>query len=300
MRVLYLRTTTFQCDPHVGSILQLEKDRKDIEVVVRDYFVEKVDLEITEWAAFYKPDVIVWLGVCGGPHQPSPNTFLLMRQSGIKTIMLCPEASHPDWHALIQTFITEKSFDLIVNLDGTPSDTAFTTLAIYDQRPYANPKPWSERSVDVGFCGGCGGPDTMRKRLLEHLKGSKNFKFVEAPFVDVPGTYQTYADFMMDCKIIVNSAGSSGDKSKHVKGRVIEAGLAGCTLLEEEGSPITKWFNGSCYLSFSDPQNCEDIAGYLLGIGSGDAQRTAANLSRHVRALYSPEVLWEQIFAKIS
>lgn len=295
MRILYLRTNSFQCDPHVGSILQYAEGHPGIEVVVKDYFVSDVDNQITEWAAHHQPNVIIWLGVCGSVNQPRPLTFWLLRKSGIKTIMLCPEASHPDWDAVIETFRTQESFDLIVNLDGKAFPYGMTTLAIYDQRPYAKaPIPWAERKYDVGFCGGVGFIGTMRQKLISHFRNVKSCIFMEFPFTERCGTYQDYADFMMNCRVIINSAGSSGDKSKHVKGRVIEAGLAGCALVEEEGSPIDEWFSQGTYELFSHPVQAEMLVLDLLA-NPERAQVQATKLFLEVREKYSPQKIWAQV-----
>lgn len=310
-KILYLRTNSFQCEPHVGSIVQFAEQSKEYEVIVKDYFVADVDNQVTEWVAHYQPDYLVWLGVCGSVYQPTPTRFWIFRKSGVKTIMLCPEASHPDWDKVIKEFHEHDSFDLIVNLDGNEKwdkrDKGFTTLAIFDQRPYRKPQlPLKDRPIDVGFCGGVGFTGTMRQRLVDHFKKVSSLKFEELPFKfswQGGESYQEYADFMMSCKIIINPAHSSNENVLHVKGRVIETGLAGCMLLEQNGSPINEWFSGEVCYFFETPQTAENVARYILSelrIGSDYAHPYPVNLQKQVLEKYSPDKLWSAIFNKLN
>lgn len=301
MRILYLRNSGMQCDPHVSSILQLAEMR-NFEVKVFDYFCNDSDEQILKVAREFLPTHVIWLGVCGGPYETSYKTFVELKRTA-RTIALVPEASHPDWDRLIQMYLDYDAFDLIVNLDGNPAwnhrGKGHTTLAIYDQRPYESYQDfgWDNRPIDVGFCGGSGGPGTMRQQLIDHLR-SKGLVY-EFPFIENPGTYQQYAYFMMDCKIIVNAAGSSGDRSKHVKGRVLEAALAGCVLIEEADSPIGMWFDPGSYYSFTSPEHCEEVIEGILSAGMDEAKKKAARFTIEVRDKYSPLKLWDKIFTRV-
>ncbi len=302
MRILYLRNTGMQCIPHVGSILQLGQEQ-DYAVKVFDYFTDNSDDKILKTVREFIPDIVIWLGVCGGPYETRPETFRDIRKSA-KTVCLCPEASHPDWDRLIKKFYEAESFDLIVNLDGNSEwdcrKNGLTTLAIFDQRPFVTPMPWDFRFNEVGFCGGSGSPGTMRQRLIDSLKNvsREKFRFIEFPFEEKAFTYQSYANFMMCSKIIVNAAGSSGDKSKHVKGRVIETGLAGACLFEEEGSPIDQWFSKESYITFSSPEDCIEKIDRMLQ-DPLPLRKAALNLYHEVREKYSPSTLWNQVFSRL-
>lgn len=301
MRILYLRNTGFQCDPHEASIYQAKQ--KDWEIRSFDYYCANSDERILEQARQFMPTHVVWLGVCGGAYETRKETFKELRRNA-RTIALVPEASHPDWDRLIQTFYDYDCFDLIVNLDGNSAwndrGMGLTTLAIYDQRPYAKYRDfeWRKRPIDVGFCGGSGSFGTMRQKLTDHLREAG--VLTELRFVDIPGTYQVYADFLMNCKIVVNAAGSGNDRSLHVKGRVIEAGLAGCCLLEQSDSPTWQWFGVGSFFEFTDPEHCQWLINDLLKGSADRALCAAENLAREVRTNYSPEKLWGQIFERVN
>lgn len=312
-----------QCDPHVNSIFEYGVPQfmppvghysdpfpyVEREIEVFNYYVDDSNQRILNEVANFRPTHVIWLGTCGGPYQTHRETLQEIRKTGAKTIALCPEASHPDWDRLIQEFYDAECFDLIVNLDGDPNwndrGRGLTTLAVYGTKPYdrVNSHPWDARPIPVGFCGGSGSPGTMRERLVSHMRcvrGHNNIGLLtEFPFIENPGTYQLYADFMMMSKFIVNAAGSGEDRSKHVKGRVLEAGLAGCCLIEEEGSPIGQWFSSDCYYTFQSPEHCVELIRYLTELYPERAATAARKLSDEVRTKYSPERLWSQIFSRV-
>lgn len=289
MRILYLRTNTMQCEPHIASVLEL-----GVEVIVFDYFVDNAHEKILNIANCIHPTHVIVLG--GATDHLELRTLLELKKTS-KVILLVPEASHPDWKAYLDKL--ENGTDLIVNLDGNydwdPERKHHTTLAIYGQQPYWHIQHLKD--IDVGFCGGPGAPGTMRQRLIDYLKEQNSITVF--PFIEEPGTYQQYADFMKKCKIIVNAAGSSGDKSKHVKGRVIEAGLARCCLLEEVGSPIDQWFSKRSYFTFSSPENCKEQIDRLLVHDQSSSLYAAAILNEEVYTKYNPRKMWKEIFDKI-
>lgn len=305
MKLLYLRTSSFQCDPHVGSILQLAEERGWF-VSVLDYFKVK-DPDILNHYIEHKFDVMIWLGTVH-PDRTQNHTFKILRENGCKTIFLCPEASNIGWHQSIIEFKRDGCFDLMVNLDGLSPKIEdvdiYTTLAIYDQRPYVHLKPWHERPIDIGFCGGgtfrrseSSLPLSFREQLIAHLRSFPNFKELE--FVDQSGTYQKYADFMMDCKIAINCSGSGGDLSNHVKGRVLEAGLAGCLLLEDIKSPIDRWFKESSFRYYPNIEYLDKVVAFHL-MQVGESSKIAQSLNEEVRTRYNPSKLWDDIFRRVN
>lgn len=299
MRLLYLRTNTMQCEPHIASVLEL-----GVEVIVFDYFVQHAHAKILNIFNAIKPTHVIVLG--GATDHLQAATLIELKRSA-KVIYLCPEASHPDWKAHLDKL--SVGIDLIVNLDGNydwdPERKHHTTLAIYGTKAYGGsmqPGSWKDRPVDVGFCGGLGSLNSSRKRLIDYL--IKEDRLTIFPFIETNGTYQQYADFMRSCKIIVNAAGSSDDRSKHVKGRVLEAGLAICCLLEEEGSPINQWFKDGSYYTFSSPEDCKEKIDYLLSIKAKSWHedspfKRALSLCKEVYTTYSPKKMWKEIFEKV-
>jgi hypothetical protein len=283
-----------QCDPHVESA---KEAFQAYPIKVIDYF-KKSQEEIAEIVDVFRPTYIIILGAVTD-HIKVESLALFQRYYNVKIIYLVPEASHPDWKAQLDKL---KSFvNLIVNLDGDyawdPERKNYTTLAIYGQKAYDIQKHnnWNDRPINVGFCGGMGSLQSSRKRLIDYLKSLEIL--TTFPFIETCDTYNQYVDFMMSCKIVVNAAGSSDDKSKHVKGRLVEAGLAGCCLIEEEGSPISLWFEQGSYFTFTTPEHCAQVIEYLLK--NPEIAANAANkLYKQVREKYSPRKVWDEIITR--
>lgn len=258
-----------QCDPHVASILEIEEP---------------------------KFSVVICMGAMDVDYD-----FIDLRTKYDRIIFYCCEASNPDWWPKLDAI--KDAVDLIVNVDGNDAyKGAFTTLAIYGRNAYRVEKSFGSRPMPAGFCGGWdpNGP-TLRSQLLRHFDREKVRLgayplFVNYPFIENPGTYQLYADFLKNTKFVVNASGSAGDKSHHVKGRVLEAGMAGCCLLEDNKSPIGNWFSEDCYFKYNEPWDCEMLIRELLD--SPEAERRALNLAKEVREKYNPEKLWQQIFER--
>jgi len=90
----------------------------------------------------------------------------------------------------------------------------------------------------------------------------------------------------------------TGDRM-HVKGRVIEAALAGAVLFETRGSPTLNWFvPGEDYIScvgYGEVQLYLD----LLDRHPDYAQKMANNMRRKVIERHSAPVFWKQVFERI-
>jgi hypothetical protein len=264
----FLRTPSMQCDPHVASIQEIEPPPFNVTI-------------------------------CMGAMDKDYDFEALKRKG--KVIYYCCEASNPDWWPKLNEI--KDSVDLIVNVDGNDAyKDAHTTLAIYGQKAFDRPwTVWSIRPIPVGWCGGYD-PNgiTSRDRLLRHFNDQRVRlgpypMIVKFPFIELPNTYHLYADFLMNTKFVINCSGSSGDKSHHVKGRVLEAGLAGCCLLEDNKSPISKWFSEDCYFTYNEPEDCELLIRDLMAHPE-EAKLRAANLRHEVIEKYNPKKLWTEIF----
>lgn len=283
MKILCVRTSSMQCEPHIAGMYEAFDD-----VTVIQYGEE------FNWADY---DDIICIGAIDKPVIEG-------------CIYYCCEASNPDWWPKLDNI--KNHVKIIVNVDGNDAyKDAYTTLAIYGQANSfcgtGNHDPaahfFDSRPIPVGFCGGYDPHGTtMRSRLLRHFDPQKVRigpypLFVNYPFIELPNTYHLYAGFLMNTKFVINSSGSSGDKSNHVKGRVLEAGLAGCCLLEDSKSPIDKWFSDDCYFKYNEPWDCEMIIRELLD--NPEAKKRAKNLAKEVREKYNPKKLWKEILDQL-
>jgi hypothetical protein len=88
-------------------------------------------------------------------------------------------------------------------------------------------------------------------------------------------------DYYARCQIIANHAQTGGGGQQHVKGRVVEAGWAGACLLENPGSPTSRWFDpGVDYMEYG----AENI----------DVEAMAARFHERVVIEHHPSVFWHK------
>jgi hypothetical protein len=288
---LFLTTSTMNTEPVLESL-------PDAGRYFYDKGISPPDREMLDMTYAFDPEVVLYIGCTGGPHLPSASSFARMRKAGRKTVCLAFDASDESWHPHLAEFKEKGSFDLVVNIDGndawprvTERDfTALTPIAAKYWEPH-----WLTsldcRPVRFGFAGGYASPS--RAHIVTWLQ-----KFAE---LQIPvrnerfGTYQEYADFMMSCRVALSVPWSGVSEVGQVKGRVLEAGWAGCCLLEHVDSPTKHWFTpGVDYAVYRDRNEA------LMAIHQTDrgvtAQKMADNLSRRVRAEHSAEIFWGRVW----
>lgn len=244
----------------------------------------------------FSPDAIIYVGVNGGPYTPSLEDLKTARKR-CPLVCISPEASDQRWWwPRLTVYKTHECFDLIVNIDGCEewpgSENGLTLLTPIDPIPWGEPKPWNERTVNCGFSGSM---------------DSDYRPFIFAPFRDLltirdstPGdTYGDYREFMRDCRLTFNTAMNANRMGKHVKGRVLEAGLAASLLLEDEHSPTRRWFvPGEDYLEWTSGPQIRIIIEAALATPEV-SQAMAENLRQKVLAKHTPKHFWSAIFDRL-
>lgn len=243
---------------------------------------------ILEAAEKAKPKAIFYIGACRARGNPNIETLKALRRIA-PTINVCSDAADGPWHGPLKAYRLHECFGLQVSIDGAidaPVDLA--TLTPVDVRAFegrvekdirfgfsGSVGRWNERSEVVGALAWFGGL-TIRAREGE-------------------GTYEDHARFMQRCRMILNISFTGTGHAHHVKGRVLEAGWAGCCLLESAGSPIGQWFPDDCYLTYGDPVEAAEIA---RTIDDTTIERTARRLSEEVRARFHPSTIYGEMLEK--
>ena len=104
---------------------------------------------------------------------------------------------------------------------------------------------------------------------------------------------------MSDCRIMPNFAQTGSYERMHVKGRVVEAGLAGCLLLEPTGSPTPDWFEpGVDYLPYENMAQAKEIVERMSALPQ-ETEAFGARLRKKVLDNHSPEKFWGRIFDRL-
>ena len=269
-----------------------------------------------------EPEVIFF----GGPYDddaPSDETFSSMRRIA-PLVNISMDAADPTWEYV--TWAKSRNdwkdwFDLNVSIDGVVgAATDYATLTPVDVRMY---REQFKRGIRCGFSGvtshvpvetSKGKAQHPRTVLLEGLAAS-----VKAQNHSLDRSASEYANFMMRCQIAINTSWTQSPRRTyiakrhisgwlgrqctgaffdihHIKGRVLDAGWAGCCLLESAGSPIGDWFPADSYYIYHDLEEATHLINTLT---DNDIGAAAEKLHAHAVAHYHPKEIYGSILRRV-
>lgn len=268
------------------------------EVIVEQYDNRPHDrhIELVELAKRIRPDLIIYIGAIEQTHycKPVPTPDILCRLREVApSVHICGDGSDKAWWSWLEKYEQQECFSVQVNIDGNRNspiasfDNGLILLTPIDPRAFS-PRPWGARNIHLGMVGGIG--HTYRQAVLNALKPHG----LRHDYADpVSGrSYAEMGEIMSRTKITLNIPTNGSGSAPHVKGRVLEAGFAGCCLLEGVGT-TSDWFTpGIDYLEYDSV----DAAIRLLSETSDEhCQLIAAQLHKRVLSQHSPEVFWEEV-----
>jgi hypothetical protein len=258
------------------------------------------DEEILRRAKHYAPDVIVYIGSRWGDVLSIPALRAL--RDIAPSVHICSDAADDPWHSLLIDYDKAGAFDVQVAIDGNKNwpchATQITCLTPFAPDQYPEQPPSHRlRPITWGYSGNPGGRGSHRKAMMEPLMGMGMQVRLRDPG---PGTHQAYIDFMCRCRMVVNFPHTGTQKRMHVKGRVIECGVTGALLLEQQGSPTADWFvPGEDYLEYSSPAEAKAIVDRLERRYE-ETEEMGKRLRSKVLAQHGPEAFWGRIFERVS
>lgn len=293
MKALFLTTRTNDCSNHVRAW-----DSVSYESAVHLTYEHrgggiKDDQGLHDAMVRESPDVMFWIGANSAPGNPKPSALRAMR-SIAPFVNLVSDAADRPWWSPLKNYAKLECFDLQVALDGGVDDfpvEVLRTLTPVDARPFAAEV---ERDVQYGFSGsvGRGAPRSEIIRALEWFKGlhvrPRAGRAQEL-------SYDDHARFMRRCQVVLNFSWTGTGHTHHVKGRVLEAGFAGCALLEHECSPIGDWFPEECFIRWRDVKH---IAELVENLDDATIARAARRLAGFVRSRYGAARIYSEILEK--
>lgn len=229
-------------------------------------------------------DVIFYIGAWSGGGIPNFETFRELRKIA-PLISIISDAADKPWHKPIKIYREEECFDLQVGIDGDPeSPVDLVTLTPVDGRLFDSIRV--KKDIHCGFSGNVGG---KRGELLSMVGGRCLIRVRGDDYLD-------HARFLKRCRMILNCAYTGSGTRFHVKGRVVETGYTGATLLESIYSPVKHWFPKSSYLQYSDIDHLID----LIDTVSDEKIASCAELfSKIVRKKYSAGVIYGGMLEKV-
>lgn len=274
----------------------------DHEIVVHQYdqYPAGQHRPLVDLAKSVNPDFILYIGAPGPYHgRPVPDPATLRAINAVAPMIhMCDDAADHPWWPILEEYDREKCFTVQVAIDGggiSPIKrfrNGLTLLTPIDPRPF-KPEPWDQRisfrmAVMVGGMG-----HGERGAVMNHL--------IQRGLLEWHGgqsmPYEGLAEVMCRHKIALNHPMTGTGQRMHVKGRVIEAGFAGCCLLERAGSPTAQWFiPGINFFEYETPDDAERLINTL---DDAFACRVAANFHRRVVEEHHPRVFWNKVLTAV-
>lgn len=279
---------------YLGKRMEFIPYRYDEGKEAQFHYPGEVDHNILRKVRETNPDFIVYSGPAGGKCLAATETLASLKEKA-KTIGYFLDGGCPEWHPLLEEYKAKNVFDLMVNTDGNPNwpkrPNDVTIWQAMDESYYTE-RP--AKDIRLGFAGGNGAPH--RREALAMLKERCGLQV--APRSETWGSYKShFADFMLRCQMTVNFPETGSEKAFHLKNRVIEAGFAGCCLLEKK-NPVTPLYlePNVDYIEWETLQGLENI---IKNISDSEVAFRAHNLALKCRERYTAEKAWQKVFANI-
>jgi Glycosyl transferases group 1 len=299
MKIYVLRTWTADCEPKIRSLQsighEIHEERYDDRPHDRH-------MELLERAKQIQPDVIVYIGAIEQYHsKPCPSRDVLKRLDDFRPVIhLCGDGSDEPWWPLLQDYIDHETMTLQVNMDGNKccplksTSRGMIALSPLPTDPYGQLVEWDHR-LFAGTAGSFG--STERLNLVNRLKQEPDFNFFDR---DPQNTsYDDMAAYLCNLKIVVNVPTRGSGQGVHVKGRVVETGLAGACLLERRNDVTSQWFiPGVDYMEFDDPEHCAQQLAWARE-NEGRIQAMARSFYMQVHKRHHPRVFWSEVFRRV-
>lgn len=252
--------------------------------------------ELVDLARDLRPDIIIYIGAIEQSPEckpvPRPDIFLQLKECA-PIVHLCGDASDKPWWSWLENYDRLQCFSAQVSMDGnfeTPIShfsNGLVLLSPMDNRVF-RPAPWEQRTTQFGLVGGQG--HTKRQSMILELQRRGILQFSDSSFEK---SYAVMAEIMNNTKITLNVPFNGTGDRMHIKGRVIEAGLAGCCLLEGECSPTASWFSpGLDYLEYD---NLDRVVHLVNEIPDEQLQAMAERFHKRVVAEHGPDVFWAKV-----
>jgi Glycosyl transferases group 1 len=250
---------------------------------------------VTAW----KPDVIVYIGAIKTIHHSwVPSTQELCEINHIAPMIhICSDAADTPWHQSLEEYNAAGAFALQVAIDGSLDSPlgrfGMVALTPVHHEWFPENPSYGNRSVHCGFAGGVGCRIDILSVIQQHGMLTHYGNGGHA------GLYEDLCKFYTACRTVVNDARTGSMARRHIKGRFVEAGMAGAVVLEPADSPAREWFKeGEEFLTWQNPQEAVEL------IRQADPQLLRyEEMGRRIRARmieeHSAPVFWREVFRRI-
>lgn len=313
-RVLLLRFQKFQMDRTQLSneIGLLDNTLMDAGITDFQVLTYDLDLKLTPFNDFqfikkcfeYKPDIIVISSWGEGPRHPSRSAIRFVRhQFKIPAALIWWDTCSTGAWDLIQQDISEFDYHIVTENPkhhgfghNHPLIDRFITLW-----PPLDPKLFyntgGDRDILVSFIGNLGSYRSYRQEYLEYLiKNGVDGRFSQAGERQVV-QHEEYANIIHRSKMCINFSYSS--RYHQFKGRILEALLCGCLLLESENDQASTMFEPMVdYVPYCSKEDLLDKIAYFQD-HPDEMSAIAKRGMQKAQENYTGAKFWEALFREI-
>lgn len=310
-----------QTNPDVRQYLHA--GRFDLAGIPRER--ARADADMVRRAENFRPDLQIYISAWEGLFVPEDETLIKLNAIA-PLVHFCFDQSDPPWwegdenHGNVIRYNQRGCFALQVGIDGGhvwPGGKDFpathydgfswrtgiggklfnglTLLTPIDPRPFAGElMTFEERPYGVAYAGNAGGE--IRSLLVDRMRHEVPCGAIRLRD-DHPQSYSQFARFLKLSRLVINVPFTGSGRAKHVKGRVVEAGMAGAALLEWRNPATASWFTPRYeYEEYGSLDECIDMAKWLVS-RPGRLRDMAEALRARVLREHSASRFWSQVFA---
>lgn len=310
-----------QSNPDVLQALQM--GRFDLVGIPRERVT--ADEDMIRRAENFRPDVQIYISAWEGMFVPSDETLARLNKIA-PLVHFCFDQSDPPWwegdanHGNVIRYEQNGCFTLQVGIDGGrvwPGGDAFphsldggatvetrplfkglTLLTPLDPRPFAGPEgAFLERPYGVAYAGNAGGE--IRGNLVGRLRHEVMGGAIRLRD-DEPSSYLQFARFLKMSRLVIDVPFTGSGRAKHVKGRILEAALAGCAVMTwKDNAAVRSWFVPRYeFEEYGSIDEAIEMAKRLIKEPER-CHAMADALRDRVRREHSPERFWGAVFSRL-
>lgn len=280
MKALFITTGTPDCRNHVRAWDSLGEPCRHVTF---DHQGINNDWQLVAAAEQMRPEMAFYIGACPSrdmPGLPGLDAFRQIRAIA-PLVNVVSDAGDAPWHRAMDKYRENGCFDLQVSIDGaihSPADLA--TLTPVDASAWDGA---ASRDIRCGFSGNPG-RHSERGYIVRSVE-----EFGGLTIRRGGGSYEDHVAFVKRCRLLLNVSLTGSQKAHHVKGRVVEAGWAGCALLEHADSPIGAWFPEGAWFPY---RNAREAAALIHDLTDDEIAKSAALLHDTVQAKYTARQIY--------
>lgn len=279
-----------------------------------------------------KPDVIIYVSAWQGAFVPLNDTLGELN-SMAPVIHLLNDGQDPPWWTgdenrpgQLYEFDRRGQFSLTVNIDGGhrwPGGSDWPTTEMYKQYGEHTDEKWphlkgkcmtlltpldlryyrptglafGERPYSIGYSGSPS--SATRAAIINRLQRVQGFNYRQRDETGNPNSYAEHIGFLQYTQVSVNVPFTGSGVERQVKGRVLEAGFAGCCCLEWQSSTIESWFTPRLhYWPYHSIEECAEMAEWLAHHPK-IAEDIGRAMKAELEAKHHPRVFWETVLGAV-